>query len=206
MAIIDATFFSEKYDVRDFIMVRNPELREVAGKLKGRMKRQSALNVVKFVARNFEYPFDWKARPTTARYVKVFRFWNGFYLYENFTDYAWLFPNQLLHVRKGICIDTSNLATTLHRILGVPSFTVLGGIWKKTRRKKKFLGLHAWNMFSFSGKWFVFETTVHPREEWFPLEQAVSGELGIIYDEIARFDEKTYVERKEKIEEYGEFL
>jgi len=204
--VVDATLFDEKYDVRDFVMPRNPEIKELALNIaeKSNSRHEYIVNVAKWIAENIEYPYNYKGQPSTERLVFVFKWWNKLYHYENYKEYAWLFPNQVLHVGKGICIDTANLATSLLRAMKFEAYTVLGALLKPGRRKK-LIGLHAWTevLDDEKSQWLIIETTTHPNYEVFPKPTGESGELGIIYDGFAWFNEKVYREDARKIRQYG---
>ncbi|RLE91332.1 MAG: hypothetical protein DRN04_13065 [Thermoprotei archaeon] len=205
MTVVDTTLFNEKYDVRDFVMPKNPEIKELALKIaeKAKSRHDYIVNVAKWIAENIEYPYNYKGKPSTERMVFVFKWWNRLYHYENYVEYAWLFPNQVLHVGKGICVDTANLATSLLRAMKFEAYTVLGALLKP--RRKHVIGFHAWTEVYDDeyGKWLIIETTTHPNHEVFPKEVGVSGELGVIYDGFAWFNEKVYREDLKKIKRYG---
>ena len=204
--IVDLGLLNAKCYITDFIQVNNPELKCIADSIRAKTVEDMILKVLRFVARSIEYPLDYRGRPTAARHVKVFKWWNGFYLADLTSEYGWFFPNQTVAVKKGICFDTACLCTTLLRIKGIEAYTVLGAILKSSG--KRFLGFHAWTeAVTAKGLKLVLETTVHPKPAKPILaELAYKGKLDIVYDPIAWFNEKKWREDKEKAKFYGEML
>jgi len=202
--IVDLGLLSEKYYITDYIQVGNPELRSIAESISAENEEDLIMQVLSFIAKTIEYPLDYRGRPTAARHVKVFKWWNGFYLADQNSEYGWLLPNQTVAIKKGICFDTSCLCTTLLRIRGVKAYTVLGAVLKTRRRR--FLGFHAWTEATTSiGQRLVLETTVHPKPaKPVPAEQIYGGKLSITYDPIAWFNEQEYHEDIEKAKLYEE--
>jgi len=115
--VVNWGLLGEENYVTDYVQVDNPALKRIAkgfpNELEGAVKA-----VARFVAGHVEYPLNHRGRPTATRNVKVFRWWNGFYLADREDDYGWLFPNQTVALAKphGICFDSSVLACSLLRI------------------------------------------------------------------------------------------
>jgi len=194
---------SEENYVTDYIQVRNPAMERIARRFPSETDR-AIKAVATYIAKKLEYPLDYRGRPTAARNTKVFKFWNGFYLTDETLDYGWLLPSQAVVVRKGICMDSSCLATTLLRIKNVKAWTVLGVILRtKTRRV---LGFHAWTeAVKANGAHVVLETTVHPKPAKLVMaKQIYLGALPVTYDPLAWFNETEYFEDKEKTQKYEE--
>ena len=204
--IVDLGLVEEEYYITDYIQVDNPRLRRIAASVKAKTVKGVIKQVLKFVAKSIEYPLDYKGRPTAARHVKVFKWWNGFYLADISSGYGWLFPNQTVSVRKGVCIDTACLCTSLLRIKGVEAYTILGAVLRT--RDKRFLGFHAWTeAVDDEGVKLVLETTVHPEPAPpLPAEEIYRGKLNLTYDPIAWFDEEGFREDSEKAKKYEEII
>jgi len=202
--VVDFALLGEEYYVTDYIQVENPKLKAIALKLKGKTLRQTVANVNRYVAKSLRYPLDYKGRPTASRHVKVFKWWNGLYHHDPGEErYGWLFPNQTLKVKKGICFDSSCLATTLLRILGVEAYTVLGAVYKRG----KLLNFHAWTEVVIDGVKYVLETTVHPKPaKLVRAEQLYQGKLPVRYDPIAWFNEKCWRQDSAKAAKYEEMV
>lgn len=203
--IVNFGLLGEENYVTDFVQVHNPALKRVAAKfpadVDGAIKAVAA-----YVAGKLEYPLNYRGRPTGDRATKVFKFWNGFYLMDKDLDYGWLLPNQTLEVKKGICMDSSCLATSLLRIKGVEAFTVLGVVLRT--RSKRILGFHAWTEAVMkNGLHVVMETTVHPKPaELVPAKKMYSGKLAVTFDPLAWFNESVYAEDEKKTKRYEEML
>jgi len=195
----------EENYVTAYIQVENPAMQRIASRFPAEPD-QAIKAVAAYVAKKLEYPLDYRGRPTAARNTKVFKFWNGFYLTDENVDYGWLLPSQAFMVRKGICVDSSCLATTLLRIKNVKAWTVLGVILKT--RTRRILGFHAWTeAVKARGQHLVMETTVHPKPaKLVPAKQMYLGGLSITYDPLAWFNETEYFEDKEKTRRYEEMF
>jgi hypothetical protein len=194
----------EKY-VTAYIEVDNVVMRRIARSLPNGKDRVIRA-VAAYIAKSLEYPLDYRGRPTAARNTKLFKFWNGFYLTDETEDYGWLLPSQTHAVRKGICVDSSCLATTLLRIKNVKAWTVLGVILKTKTRKV--LGFHAWTeAVRANAQHIVMETTVHPKPaQLVPAEKIYLAGLPVMYDPLAWFNESEYYEDKEKTRRYEEMF
>jgi hypothetical protein len=187
--------------VTDYIEVDNPALKGIAAAIPGVGERQIAEEVLRWNAEKFRYPFDYRGRPATAREVHLFKWWGVLYNWQENADYGWLFPRQVIRVGFGICIDTANLDTTMLLIKGVKAKTCLGVVLDK---KGKLLGMHAWTLANVEGRSYVLETTAHPRSPGLiPAEEIYSTvKYGIRYDELAAYDNVSYVEDREKADRY----
>ena len=200
--VVDFAVLGEEYYVTDYIQVDNPRLQEVAAKLKGKTAMETVRKVNRYVARKLTYPMDRRGRPNASRHVKVFKYWNGLYHCDTGEKhYGWLLPNQTLKIKYGICFDSSCLATTLLRILGLEAYTVLGAVFKT--RTGKLLSFHAWTEVAVDGEKYVLETTVHPKPA--PIVKAqllYNGKFPVTYDPIAWFNESEWREDAEKAARY----
>jgi len=154
------------------------------------------------------YPINWKGSPATERHIKVFKWWDGFFLMdEGEKRYGWLLPNQVAVTKKGICIDSACFCATLLRIMKAEAYVVLGAILDSKR--KELLGFHAWVVARKSdGKQYLLETTVHPiTPRLVPVEEAYAGRgLKIIYDSVLWFNETEYQEDEEKVKNYERII
>jgi hypothetical protein len=195
----------EENYVTAYIQVDNVVMRRIASSFPNETDRVIRA-VAAYIAKQLEYPLDYRGRPTAARNTKVFKFWNGFYLTDETEDYGWLLPSQAHAVRKGICVDSSCLATTLLRIKNVQAWTVLGVILKT--KTGKVLGFHAWTeAVKACGEHVVLETTVHPKPaQLIAAEKMYLGGLPVTYDPLAWFNESEYFEDKQKTRKYGEMF
>lgn len=204
--IVELGLLREKCYITDFIQVDNPELKRIADSINATSETEVILQVSRFIAKNIEYPLNYRGRPTAARHIKLFKWWNGFYLADLTSEYGWLFPNQTISLKKGICFDTACLCTTLLRIKNIQAHTVLGAILKT--KKKRFLGFHAWTETTTKkGLKLVLETTVHSKAAKPVLADLLyKGKLNITYDPIAWFNEKSFREDPEKARAYEEMV
>jgi len=176
-------------DVRSFIEVSSREVRALAERLRRRTPIETARSVYRFNVRNVKYPLTADGSPAAGFEVKAYPWLSiglfKLYLATYSQPYAWLLPSQVLKLGYGLCADTSNLCTTLLRVLGLEAYTVLGVV----EAGDGIYG-HAWTVVKPGGRWLLMETTIHRgRPPLIPLEEA-SERLGIDYLEIARFDEK----------------
>jgi len=199
----------EKYKINDFIQPDNPSVVELAQKLRRSSKKDTLLAAVRFVAENFKYPINWRGTVNTERLTKVFKFASDFWLVEKHKDYGWLLPSQVIEAGYGVCIDTSVLLTSLLRKLNFESFCCVGGLYKRSRKRFRFIGFHAWTIVNFEG-WKLIETTVHPDPPpLLDMNKAYAGELEEIklrYDEILRFNERIFLHKPEKLLAYRRIL
>lgn len=176
-------------DARYFIEVSSGEAKALARRLRRRTALETAKSVYRFNVRNVKYPLTADGSPATGFEVKAYPWLSiglfKLYLATYSQPYAWLLPSQVLKLGYGLCADTSNLCTTLLRVLGVEAYTVLGVV----EAGGEVYG-HAWTVVKPGDRWLLMETTIHRgRPPLIPLDEA-SDRLGIRYLEIARFDER----------------
>lgn len=206
--MVNFGLLGEENYVTDYIQVGNSKLKRIASRLHGKTVDEVIDAVARYVARNVKYPLDRRGRPSAARHAKVFKWWNGLYFVDCDFDYGWLFPNQVVaeKVRRGICFDSACLCTTLLRIKAVEAYTVLGVVLKT--KSRRILGFHAWTeTVKADGTHVVIETTVHPKPaKLVPAKDMYSGDLPILYDPLAWFNEKVWVEDEEKSRRYEEII
>jgi hypothetical protein len=188
-----ALSLSERIDVRSFIEVSSDKLRRIALGLKRRDPLASVRSVYSFNSRSIGYPFTVDGKPSHGYRVEVFpwlRFGSLFTVYlRNWEgDYAWLKPSMVVDIGYGICVDTSNLCTTLLRIMGVEASTVIGVV--KPRGSDRFYG-HAWTKTFVGGEQYLLETTIHDkRKSPSPIPSRDLDKLQLEYVEAASFDER----------------
>jgi len=205
--VVQFALLGETYYVTDYVQVENPHMKAIAENLNAKNIDEAIERVLQVTCGELAYPLNWRAAPAIERHIKIFKWWDGFFLTdEGEKRYGWLLPNQIAVTRKGICIDTACFCGTLLRILKVDAYVVLGAILDA--RTKKILGFHAWVVARKSdGKQYLLETTVHPvTPPPIPVEDAYKGKLKIIYDPIVWFNETEYHENEEKVKKYERIL
>jgi len=85
----------------------------IAESISAESEEDLIMQVLSFIAKTIEYPLDYRGRPTAARHIKVFKWWNGFYLADQNSEYGWLLPNQTIAIRKGICFGAFSFFVTV---------------------------------------------------------------------------------------------
>lgn len=196
MEKLRALSLSELIDVRSFIETYDANLRKIAEKLECKRDIDTVKAVYRFNIDKIRYPFTADGKPSTGFKIEVFpwlRFGSIFKIYlKNWEgEYAWLKPSRLIEIGYGICVDTSNLCTTLLRILGFDAYTSIG-IVKPRMESDRYYG-HAWTRVRIDNLWYIIETTIHGVRKLPPLIPFSSGsdvELAVEYIEAAYFDEK----------------
>jgi hypothetical protein len=148
----------------------------------------------------FTYPLEKNGDPSAGLVFKRYDKGGMYkkYFYEYSMDYAWGFPNETLRIRKGICIDTALLYTSLLIAGGVPSKVALGAV--VNAEDGSVAGYHAWSTFLYKGEESVNETTIHTegvetitkKSSVYDKESDWSKNTGIYYRQEAEFDNKTY--------------
>lgn len=202
---LTAVSLAERVDVRGFVEVESEELRELASKLRKRKPKDSIKAVYRFNVTEVNYPFTADGKPASGYKVEVFPWlrlgpWFKLYLRSWEGGYAWLKPTQVVRLGYGICVDTSNLCTTLLRILGFEAYTVLGVV--EDPCSNRVYG-HAWTRVLNRRRWYMLETTIHKgRPPVVPLDEA-EDKLLLSYKEIASFDERTVEVDRKLWEKYG---
>ncbi|MFQ6115560.1 MAG: hypothetical protein ACE5NG_15985, partial [bacterium] len=83
--------------VTDFIEIGNPRLKKIASNLNVKDVDDAIFKASRFVARRIRYPLDYRGRPTAAKQLKVFKWWNGLYLEDRHINYGWLTPSECEH-------------------------------------------------------------------------------------------------------------
>lgn len=191
--------------VTDYIQVQNPAVREIASRIKGRGYNDIVAKCALYVARNVRYAVGQDNNPSAQRVCRIFKYHGPIYLVDKEFAYGWLFPNQLLVAKYGICFDTAALCCTLLRIKGLAAKVVLGAVLTPHARRLK--GFHAWvEVPDKDGTMLVIETT-SPRKPTVYLASdiyAQPGRLPHIYDPVCRFDETSWYEDGEKSQSYIE--
>lgn|GEM_PF-1955075 len=194
MEKLKALSLSELIDVRRFVEVWDEKLCRIAEKLRCRREIDTVKAVYRFNIDKLRYPFTADGKPSTGFKIEVFpwlRFGSIFKIYLRSweEDYAWLKPSRLIEVGYGICVDTSNLCTTLLRILGFDAYTSIGVVKPRTG-SDRYYG-HAWTRVRIDSLWYIIETTIHGVRKLPPLiPYSNGGELAIEYIEAAYFDER----------------
>jgi len=189
-----------RYLTTDFITPDNIAIKEQAHAL----RRLSSIDddyirlVANFIRDEFTYPLDYFGVPSAGlswkRYDKG-RWWK--YFYNKTMDYAWGFPVETILLKKGICIDTSLLMTTLLLAGSVPSRCVLGAV--VNAKTNEVSGYHAWSTFIYQNRECIGETTIHFAAETIVRQDSVYNQdsdwantNGIYYQPEADFDGSNY--------------
>jgi len=187
--------------VTDFITPDNPAIKEQAEQL--RKLSQSDDDYIKlcavFIRDNFVYPLDRAGNPSAGLLWR--RYDKGTcipkYFYNQTLDYAWGFPCETIKIKKGICIDTALLMTSLLIAGGVPSRCALGAVMN--RETDTVAGYHAWSTFMYKGEKCADETTIHFQTETITRINSLYNKFsdwvmtnGIYYRQDADFDKGLY--------------
>lgn len=80
------------------------------------------------------------------------------YCFKECRYYVWSFPQECLHQRIGICVDTANLGASL-LIAKLPIRVCLGEV--RSSKTSELLGLHAWVLVPYKNDWYFWEATIH---------------------------------------------
>ena len=205
--VVSFALLGEIYYVTDYVQVENPHMKAIAEKLNAANIDEAIERVLQVTCGELSYPLNWRGSPAIERHLKIFKWWDGFFLTdEGEKQYGWLLPNQTAITKKGICIDTACFCGTLLRILKVDAYVVLGAIMDS--KTKSLLGFHAWVAARKSdGKQVLLETTIHPvTPPLIPVEEAYEGRLKVQYDPILWFNEAEYQEDEKKVQKYERIL
>jgi len=179
--IIVDYFFGAEDVVNNFIMVKNYLVVQTAKRL-GTLK-----NVIDFNYNSIRYPLDFFGNPLTAgrlSYAKYLLSW----LFNKTQGYIWQYPNMVLLSKLGVCIDTSNLMTSLLRVLGLDAYTALGEV--RLSQSNELLGYHAWTLLGDN----IIETTIHKGQGDYSeiilnKDDAYSGKLRLKYVPYLHYNE-----------------
>jgi hypothetical protein len=185
----------------DFIQPDNIAVKEQAAVLKRlcRTDDEFVEACAVFVRDGFVYPNKKNGEPSAGLIFKRYDKGNIIksYCYNQTMDYAWGFPNETLKLKRGICIDTALLMTSLLLAGGVPSKCALGAV--VNAKTGEVAGYHAWSTFIYKDEPSADETTIHfeadtitrltsvydPNSDW-------ASTNGIWYRQEAEFDDKLY--------------
>jgi len=193
--------FGEAYRVNDFLQINNPS---VAAALVEAFKQAIPESndkkieiIADYIKREYQYPFMNDGTPSCGgyflRYQKDSRFTD--FHWRGSCDYMWSFPAECVVQKLGICIDTSNLAFSLLKAVGIPAKVCLGAVYET--KSGQLLGYHAWLEVPYKGKQYVFETTIHPNgKNLLPAEVVYGKKMDVYYVKEAEYDEKNYREIK----------
>jgi hypothetical protein len=183
--IIVDYFFGAEDVVNNFIMTKNYLVVQTAKRL-GTLK-----NVIDFNYNSIRYPLDCFGNPlTTGRlsYAKYLLSW----LFNKTQGYIWQYPNMVLLSKLGVCIDTSNLMTSLLRVLNKDAYTTLGEV--RLSQSNELLGYHAWALLKGPDQDQVIETTIHKGQGDYSQivlnkDAAYSGKLRLKYVPYLHYNE-----------------
>lgn len=153
--------FGERATTYDFLQVENVAVREEACNMLapgGDLNRHFE-SLAKWIRDGFEYPLNSSGQPCAEGVFRYGRQTVCGWHYEKAVNYMWLYPNEVLSFRHGICIDTANLAVTVGICLGLKALVILGEV--RSAKDDQVLGYHAWYQSPYLDEPYVIETTVH---------------------------------------------
>ncbi len=144
--------FGDVHDVREFLRP-SYHLQSVA-------KDMSTLtDVINYNYNNIQYPLNIFLQPAAEACFSYSQWFWFIYRFTRPRSYVWLYPEEVLITKLGICIDTSNFVATLlsasRAATNNPPRVVLGRVYDS--QTNQLLGYHAW--VEFWNTWI--ETTIH---------------------------------------------
>lgn len=148
--------FGDSYWVTDFVVPKNPDIRDVVTTLGNVEGDKFVEAVAAYIRDNFQYPL-WDGNPSCDG--QLLRYTQGFlkHGFKCCMFYVWAFPPEVIQSKLGYCAETGNLAESL-LVNKVNSFAVLGDVLST---KDILLGRHEWVETSYKGETYVLETTIH---------------------------------------------
>ncbi|MBS7658096.1 MAG: transglutaminase-like domain-containing protein [Candidatus Bathyarchaeia archaeon] len=194
MPIVDFRF-GEQYYVNDFLQLNNPTLKAIVSKITFNSNDEKVKAITEYIKKNYTYPFMMDGTPSCGGYFLRFQKDNRFkgWYWKAIRDYMWSFPVECAIQGYGICIDTSNLAFSLLRMLGVQAKVCLGAVYET--KSGQLLGYHAWVEVPYKNETYVFETTIHPDgENLLPARVVYGKKMDVYYVKEAEYDEEEYRE------------
>lgn len=143
--------FGDLHDVREFLS-ESYHLRSVAKDFR------NLSDVINYNYENIRYPLNVFGQPAPEARFSYSKPWFFSYSFNRERSYVWLYPEETVLTRRGICIDTANLVAAA--LLSAPSplrgaRVVLGRV--ESAETGELLGYHAW--VEVPGLWV--ETTIH---------------------------------------------
>jgi hypothetical protein len=158
------------YQTIDFIQSNNIAIKDQASILKALAHSEDDyIRVVSnYIRDDFVYPLQKDKDPSAG--LCFLRYDDGCFIKKYYCkkemEYAWGFPNETIVIKKGICIDTALLMTSLLLAGGIPAMCCLGAIVNV--KDDSVAGYHAWSEFMYLGDLCADETTIH-----FPAETII---------------------------------
>jgi hypothetical protein len=153
--------FGEPCEVTDFVTPHNVGVREAAVLLTGTDPDTTVENAAIWIRDEFIYPLDAKGNPSADGQLKRYQHSWCKWMFSKYVYYMWAYPNEVLLTRKGICIATANLCTSVMVALGLDAWTVLGEVRKA--KDDALIGYHAWTDVLYRGERTSVETTVEEK-------------------------------------------
>jgi hypothetical protein len=147
----------------EFVQPTNIAVVEAAAPYKDLPDDERIKGLCDLVRDAFIYPLDKNGDPSAGLLLRRYDKGNIIksYFFNEVMDYAWGFPNETLKIRKGICIDTALLLTSLLLAAGIPAKCCLGAI--KNAVDGSVAGYHAWTEMVYRGLQSSDETTIHSK-------------------------------------------
>jgi len=191
--------FGDKYWVTEFVQPKTFEVYRLYENLKTEDNDQYVKNVADHIRDNYQYPFDSSGKPSASAQLLLFQIGWGRWHFKRCVEYHWNLVSETIVSRKGICIDSSILCTSLLRAKPVPAWVVIGAVKKLD---DTILGYHAWTDVWYRDDWWLVETTIHePKinnmilsKEAYNKNSSTAQKLGFYYQPMARFNEQKYEE------------
>ncbi len=190
----------ELCSVTDFIQSDNCGIVAEADRLRGVIENSTIENIAAFVRDEFKYPFNKKGEPCASGQEKYHQVSWCKWLTSVYAPYQWNYPNVVLKLKRGICIDTANLFTSLCAASGFDdAYTVLGEV--RTPNLNKLIGYHAWGEKIYKGEPCSVETTVEepvniifPGKDTYDRCSDWASKRGIYYIPQSKYNKKGYID------------
>lgn len=185
--------FGEKYLVTDFIMPTNVAVNEELARLSAATDDEFVEKVAEWIRDNFEYPLDDEGYPSAQGQLQRHEKSIGSWHFNKSVYYMWSLPNEVLLIKKGICIDTSNLAESVLRTKPLEKAWCCLGEVRRTE-DDTLLGYHAWVQMPYNEEDCVLETTIHEAgANNLTKADIIYGKgLPVYFIKHAQFNEKDY--------------
>lgn len=185
--------FGDVHDVREFLR-ESYHLKNIAKDMR------NLADVINYNYENIRYPLNLFGQPAPEARFSYSKPWLFTYSFNRERPYVWLYPEETILARLGICIDTSNLVAAMllsATAARMAARVVLGKV--ESASSGELLGYHAW--VESEGYWI--ETTIHKgqgdlNDVVFPAKDPVRNEhKGLKYVAMYKYD-------RVEVEEVGE--
>lgn len=206
LAVVDFRF-GDKWFTKDFVQPQNPTVIDEYKVMIREYKNRDVIvkRVAEYINREYKYPTNVWGRPSPEGKLLRYKLFRGWWRWSRFEEYIWQFPAETIVTRKGICIDTSLLATSLLRHpryfngVEIDAWVIIGVVLDIN---DNILGYHAWVETPYKGDIWLIETTVHDInvDNMVPIGLAYNKHsdwaqvVGLYYKPIAKFNEIDYRE------------